>query len=44
MILVDELAWYCGYYLDQGWFTFPARLPLQLCDIIVAYGLYSFHT
>ncbi len=32
VILINELAWY-GYYLDQGWFTFPHSLPLQLCDI-----------
>jgi hypothetical integral membrane protein (TIGR02206 family) len=40
IILVDELAWY-GYYLDQGWFTFPYSLPLQLCDITLWLTVYA---
>ena len=43
MILLDELAWY-GYYLNQGWFTFPYSLPLQLCDITLWLTVYTLFT
>ena len=43
VILVDELVWY-GYYLNQGWFTFPHSLPLQLCDITLWLTVYTLFT
>ncbi len=43
VILVDELAWY-GYYLNQGWFSFPYSLPLQLCDITLWLTVYTLFT
>ena len=43
VILVDELVWY-GYYLNQGWFTFPYSLPLQLCDITLWLTVYTLFT
>jgi hypothetical integral membrane protein (TIGR02206 family) len=43
VILADELVWY-GYYLQQGWFTFPDSLPLQLCDITLWLTVYTLFT
>lgn len=43
VILVDGLVWY-GYYLSQGWFTFPYSLPLQLCDITLWLTVFTLFT
>ena len=43
LILADTLIWY-AYYLNQGWFTFPYSLPLQLCDITLWLTVYTLFT